>query len=182
MRQTKQLVLAGVMAALVAVGTLMIQVPSPMKGYIHIGDSMVYLSGILLGPVYGAFAAAIGSMFADLYSGYAVYALPTFIIKGLDAAMIAIVYNQLTRHKDTLAYKVIGLVAGVLAGGAVMVSGYLLFETILYGFEGAVVNVVANAVQAVGGGVIAFPIFLALTRAGFVKGLKRDIQHKHQII
>ena len=56
----KQLTISGLMAALVLVGTMLIQVPTPTKGYIHIGDSMVYLSGVLLGPIAGSIAAALG--------------------------------------------------------------------------------------------------------------------------
>lgn len=173
MKNTRLIVLAGVMASLVAVGTLIIQVPSPMKGYIHIGDSMVYLSGIILGPVFGGFAAAIGSMFADLYAGYATYAIPTFIIKGFDAAAIALIYKAFTLRSDSSLSKVMGYLTGVVVGGSIMVGGYLLYETFLYGFEGAIVNVIANVVQALGGGVIAFPIFLALDRIGFSKLMKR---------
>jgi len=71
------LILAGLFAAMVTVGTLLIQVPTPTKGYIHIGDTLVYLSGILLGPVYGFLAAAFGSFLADFFSGYLIYAVPT---------------------------------------------------------------------------------------------------------
>ena len=53
----RKLVLAALMAALCTIMTMVIQVPSPMQGYVNLGDCFVLLSGWLLGPWYG-FAAA----------------------------------------------------------------------------------------------------------------------------
>lgn len=163
---TKQLALSGLMAALVMVGTMVIQVPTPAKGYIHLGDSMVYLSGILLGPVTGGFAAAIGSALADLFSGYAIYAAPTFIIKGLDALVVGYCYNALTKGTASIFKKVLGFSVGVILGGSIMIGGYLVFETFLYGFPTAVLSMAANITQAAGCGLLALPLLLALKRSG----------------
>ena len=67
--KTLKLVVAALFAALTTVATMFIQIPT-LKGYIHLGDCFVILSGILLGPVYGACAAGIGSMLADVLTGY----------------------------------------------------------------------------------------------------------------
>ena len=77
---TKQLAAAGLMAALVLAGTMLIQVPTPTKGYIHIGDSMVYLCGIMLAPVIERWRPG-GSLLADVFSGYGIYAPPHFLLK-----------------------------------------------------------------------------------------------------
>ena len=69
-----RLVYTALFTALTTVATLVIQVPSPMSGYVNLGDAMVLLSAWILGPVYGTAAAGIGSMLADLLSGYAYYA------------------------------------------------------------------------------------------------------------
>ncbi len=58
------------MAALTCIATMIIHIPTPGLGYIHFGDGMVLLSGILLGPLYGSLSAGIGSMLADVFSGY----------------------------------------------------------------------------------------------------------------
>ena len=73
------------LAALTCVATIVIKIPSPLNGYINLGDCIVLLSGWLLSPVYGFFAAGLGSALADLFSGYAAYAPATFLIKGLMA-------------------------------------------------------------------------------------------------
>lgn len=162
-------ILAGLMAAMTTVGTMLIQIPTPMKGYIHIGDAVVYLCGILLGPVLGGLAAGIGSMFADLFLGYGVYAPATLLIKAFDAAVVALVYNALVGEGSGIARKLMVYMAAVVLGGAVMVGGYLGYETILYGFAGAVVNTPANITQAVGGGLLAYPMVIALGKLKFIK-------------
>ncbi|MCR4442681.1 MAG: ECF transporter S component [Peptococcaceae bacterium] len=166
---SKQLAGAGLMAALVMVGTMLVQVPTPTKGYIHVGDSMVYLSGILLGPAAGALASAVGSLLADVFSGYGIYAPATFFIKGLDALAAGLCYRLLVSSESLCSRKLLAFGAAVLAGGAVMVSGYLAYETFLYGFGTAVLGVPANITQAAGGGILAAPLLLALDRMKFLK-------------
>ena len=83
--RTKKIVFSALMASLTAAATMIIHIPSPFSGYIHLGDGLVLLSGMLLGPLAGAAAGGIGSMMADLLSGYAFYAPATLIIKGLAA-------------------------------------------------------------------------------------------------
>ncbi len=161
---TKQLVLTGLMAALVMVGTMLIQVPTPTKGYIHIGDSMVYLSGILLGPVAGSLAAALGSLLADVASGYGIYAPATFVIKGLDAFVVGYCYYLITKGGSALSKKTFAYVLGVALGGTIMVGGYLTYETLLYGFATAVTGVPGNITQAAGGGILAFPVLAAMEK------------------
>ena len=90
-QKVRKLVLSALMAALVYVATSIIQIPSPVNGYVNLGDCFVLLSGWLLGPWYGAAAAGIGSMLVDLLSGYGHYVPGTLIIKGLDALVAALI-------------------------------------------------------------------------------------------
>ena len=63
----KKTVMAALFAALACVATMSIRIPTPgTGGYIHPGDAVVILSGIVLGPVWGLLAAGIGSAMADL--------------------------------------------------------------------------------------------------------------------
>ncbi len=82
---TQRTVISALFAALVCVTTMLIKVPSPFKGYINLGDGAILLSAWILPPAYGALAAGIGSMLADIFSGYAIYAPATFAIKALVA-------------------------------------------------------------------------------------------------
>ena len=49
-KNIRKLVLAALLAALTAVATMIIRIPTPTQGYIHLGDGMVLICGILLGP------------------------------------------------------------------------------------------------------------------------------------
>ena len=69
MKSTKKLVIGALMAALTCIATMIIKIPTPTLGYIHLGDGLVLLCGIVLGPLGGALSAGIGSMFADIFSG-----------------------------------------------------------------------------------------------------------------
>ena len=98
------------MAALVYVATSIIQIPSPVNGYVNLGDCFVLLSGWLLGPWWGGAAAGIGSMLVDLLSGYGHYVPGTLIIKGLDALVAALIFRALGRGKTAM------LVSGIVGG------------------------------------------------------------------
>ncbi len=86
------MVFCALLAALCYVATRVIQIPSPMSGYVNLGDSLVLLSGWMLGPWWGFCAAGIGSMLADVLSGYAYYAPATFLIKGVMALLAAVLF------------------------------------------------------------------------------------------
>ena len=47
--RTKKTVFAALFAALTCVMTMLIKVPSPLKGYLNLGDSAVLVSGWFLG-------------------------------------------------------------------------------------------------------------------------------------
>ena len=147
---TQKIVKASMLAALCCVATMIIKIPSPLKGYLNLGDCMVLLSGWLLPPAYGFAAAGIGSALADVFSGYVVYAPATFVIKG-SMAIIAHFFFRGMHHKlGNISARVIG---GILAEIG-MVLGYYVFEGFMYGFAPSVVNIPANGVQGVAGFVI----------------------------
>ena len=145
--KTGKIVMAAMLAALTCVATMMIKIPSPMKGYLNLGDCVVLFAGWMLAPGYGFLAAGLGSALADMFSGYMMYAPATFIIKGL-MAVIAYYGYQILHEK--LNNSVSRIVSGIFAE-VVMVLGYFLFEGILYGFGPSVVNIPANAVQGAAG-------------------------------
>lgn len=94
----KKLVLAAMFAALSSVATMVIQIPSPMSGYVNLGDCFVLLGGVVLGPVWGFLAGGVGSMLADVILGYAHYAPGTFLIKGLMALAVVLIFKSLNEQ------------------------------------------------------------------------------------
>ena len=145
--KTKKIVITALMAALVCVATMIIKIPSPLKGYINLGDCIVLLSGWLLSPGYGFLAAGIGSALADLLAGYVTYAPATFLIKGAMALIAFACFKLMHKHVGRLPSRTIGAVLAEIA----MVLGYYVFEGFLYGFIPSAVNIPANAVQGAAG-------------------------------
>ena len=156
--RTKKIVIAALMAALACVATMIIKVPSPLKGYLNLGDCIVLVSGWMLSPTYGFLAAGLGSALADVFSGYVTYAPATFVIKGV-MALVAFYGFKLLHNKlgDLPSRIVSGIVAEI-----VMILGYFVFEGFLYGFIPSAVNIPANGVQGIAGliiGVILMKVF-----------------------
>ena len=149
-QKTKRIVITALMTSMVCVATMIIKIPSPMKGYLNIGDCIVLLCGWLLPPGYGFIAAGLGSALADLFSGYVVYAPATFLIKGSMALVAFACFKLMHKKIGKLASYIVG---GVLAE-MLMVSGYFVFEGILYGFAPSLVNIPANGMQGIAGLVI----------------------------
>ena len=58
-QKLRKLVLAALFAALTTVMTMVIRIPSPMSGYVNLGDCAVLLSAWILGPGLGCAAAGI---------------------------------------------------------------------------------------------------------------------------
>ncbi len=145
--KTKKLVLCSLFMAIICVATLVIQVPSPMNGYVNLGDVFVLLAAWIMGPLYGLTAAGIGSMLADIITGYAYYAPATLIIKALVAYAAAyIVFGALKNVKLNFLHY---LTAG-LASEIIMVLGYFAYAgIILKNGLAAASSIPGNIVQAV---------------------------------
>ena len=155
---TQKIVISSMLAALCCVATMIIKIPSPLKGYLNLGDCVVLVSGWLLSPAYGFAAAGIGSALADIFSGYFVYAPATLVIKGIMAIVAHCCYKGIHNKLGNSASRIIG---GTLAE-IEMIVGYFVFEGFMYGFIPSVVNIPANAVQGVAGliiGLILVKIF-----------------------
>lgn len=140
--KTKRIVITAIMAAMVCVATMIIKIPSPMKGYLNIGDCIVLLCGWLLSPGYGFVAAGLGSALADMFSGYITYAPATFLIKGSMALIAFACFKLMNKRLGRLPSQIIGAVLAEI----VMVFGYFVFEGFMYGFVPSAVNIPANAV------------------------------------
>lgn len=158
-RQSNVLWLAygGMMAALVFVATYFFKLPvSITQGYIHLGDGFILLGAALLGRPAIA-AAAVGSMLADVLGGYTLYAIPTFLIKGLVAAVAVWVF----------AYGRPGWLTVLLliAAELLMAAGYFVLEWLAlgYGWAVAVGALVPNLLQGMSGVIVAV-VLLPLTK------------------
>lgn len=157
---------AGLMTAIVFVVTRSFVLPIPQtKGFFNLGEAGIYVAALLFGPAVGALSGGVGSALADLSLGYMQYAPFTLIIKGLEGAVVALVSRRLRsdRRKGLLAARL----AGTVAGGVLMVSGYFLTQAYLLGLGplAALAEVPYNIVQVIVGIVAGLAVAAGVERA-----------------
>ena len=111
--------------AIVFLGVFIIKFPGPF-GYMHIGDSMIFLSVLMLGGKRGAVAGGIGAALADIVSGYTIWAVPTLICK---AAMALVMGAMIKHHAFGLNGRVLWIISAV-AGGLTQGVGYVAFQAV----------------------------------------------------
>ena len=140
----KRITYTSLLIAIVFIATVVIAIPSPLGGYVNLGDAAIYISAYFLGPVFGFLAGGLGSMLGDAYLSFIPYMIPTLIIKGTMGAVAAYMFK---RERFVL---------GMVAGMAIMVFGYYGFEVFLYNnlispLSGILYNSMQGVIGAIGG-------------------------------
>lgn len=158
------LTIAGLLTALVAVSTMMIKIPVlSTEGYIHLGDSMIFLSAIMFGKKKGAIAGGLGSALADLLLGYTHWIIPTLIIKGIMGYGIGVIADQ----ENDNAINIRNIIALVF-GASWMIFGYFIAGGIMKGnFIISATSIPANSVQGFVGALLFIPIGIALKKTKY---------------
>ena len=125
MKKTRKLVIAAVLATVITIMTAYVcHVPVGTNGgYVHFGDTFIYIAACMLPFPYAAAAAAIGAGLADLLTA-PVWILPTVIIKTL-------ICVPFTSKKSTLLCP--RNVVAVFVSAVISISGYAIAEGIMFG-------------------------------------------------
>lgn len=158
-RQVKNLTIAGIMATLIMIMTAYIcHVPIGVNGgYIHFGDSIIYLAAVLLPKPYALAAAAIGGGMADLLTA-PMWAPATIVIKML---LVLPFTNKGT--KLVTPRNIIATIIGYLISG----FGYFLAEYLLFGtWTVLLVSMGQTLVQSAGSAIFFVALGLAFDKAG----------------
>ena len=158
-KKIKNLTLTGLMAALITLFTAyIVHIPIGVSGgYIHLGDSLIYLIAVLLPWPYAMAAGAIGGGLADLLTA-PMWAPATVIIK------ILIVLPFTSRRKGILNKR--NLIAPVIAM-FITVIGYYIADLIIFGKEAAfLISVTSNGIQGLGSAAVFYIVSAALEKAG----------------
>lgn len=152
--KARRITFSALLAALIFVVTWLVSIPVPGGGgaYLNLGDAMIYLSAGILGGPMGFLAAGIGSTLADIAYGSFIYAVPTFVIKGL----MGFCFGAITAKPGFLRY----FLAALLCGG-IMTAGYFAFEAFVFGLEYAFAAAIGNLAQWFGSVVAALALYRA---------------------
>lgn len=165
--QLFNLVKAAIFAALIAVMTAYIKFNTGINdGYLHFGDSMIYLASCILPLPYAMGAAAIGGGLADLLAGAAIWAPFTAVIKALNTLPFALVYAcKWTKSPNKILNKTTAFMP--LPSAFITIFGYLLVEGLLYTFPTAWTSVPFSIIQATGSAIIYYVAAAALDKVNF---------------
>lgn len=141
--KTKLTVLAALLAAIIALCTRFTSIPIfGGMGYVHIGDSFIFLAAAILPTPYAMLAAACGGALADLMSGFVAYMLPTAVIK----ALMALVFTGAKCEKLLSKRNFLSVIPAIL----ILVGGYYIAEVIMYqSFISPLIGMVWNLLQGV---------------------------------
>ena len=158
-KQLLNAVIAALFAAIIAVVTANIMHIPTGNGYIHLGDSFIFLAASMLPLPYAIVASAVGAGIADALTA-PIWVPATVIIK-------ALVVLPFTSKKDKIINKrnLLALIPALI----VTCVGYYLADRILFGAWGAFAAVIPNIIQVAANAVIYVLFGLALDAAEFKK-------------
>jgi len=161
----RNIIYTALFAAVICVAIMAVKFPIPGRGYYHAGDAFIYLAAVCLPLPYAMIAAAIGGALADLFLGFHIYILPTFVIK----AAMAICFTSRTQ-KIICLKNIIGtvLAAIVLTGGYYTAEVAILLLTGVNNFTvaltGAAGEIPGNIVQALSSGIIFVAVAMTMDK------------------
>ncbi len=158
-------VLTGIMMCLVMVATMTIRIPVPFtQGYVHLGDTMIFLAVLVLGKRNATLAAGFGSGLADLLSGYAYYAPWTLAVKALMAFVVGAALERMEKKGQLEEGHVsLPVLLAMFFGGLEMTVGYYVAASLMHGnWYTPLFSVPGNIGQFAVGMVLAFILAKAL--------------------
>lgn len=147
----RYITLTGVMAAMITIMTAYIcHIPVGTNGgYVHFGDSLIYIAAVLLPRPYAMAAAAIGGGLADLLTA-PMWTLPTIIIKMLITLPFTSKQPKCITKRNVIAT----VIAFVISSNGYFLAEYVLFHT----WAAYLASITGSLVQS-GGSAIFFLIF-----------------------
>ncbi len=147
----KYLTVTGLMTAMITVMTAYIcHIPTGINGgYIHFGDSVIYLTATLLPTPYALAAAAIGGGLADLLTS-PIWAPATILIKMIIALPFTCKSRKIITPRNIAASIIAYFISSI---------GYFFAESLLFGTQTALISSISGNLIQSGGSAIFFILF-----------------------
>lgn len=156
--------LTGLFAALITVMTAYIcHIPIPIAGgYVHFGDSLIYLAATILPKPYAMLAGAIGGGMADLLTA-PLWTIPTVFVKMAITIPFSNKGNKIVCPRNVIA---------IFLAYFISATGYFIANRFVFGSEVAFLTSVAGStIQSMGSGVFFVIFAIALDRLKFKQSL-----------
>lgn len=151
---TKMVAALGLLIAVDVALSMFVHIPVPMThGYVNLCDAGIFIAALLFGRRGGAIVGGASGFLLDMILGYSQYMFFSLIVHGLEGFLVGQFGADKSKGRQVLA---------IAIGSVVMVAGYFVSDSILYALPTGLIGIPMNFVQAVIGGVIAFPVVLQL--------------------
>lgn len=119
----KLICITGIFTAIVYIFTAYLHIPSH-TGYTHVGDGFIYLTASLLPLPYAVFTGAVGALLADCFTGFAIWAPASIIIKTLTVLFFTSKSKKIISVRNIIA---------LLPSALLCIGGYYIYEAIITG-------------------------------------------------
>ena len=149
--------LSALFAAMCYILTAFVHIPT-IKGYVHVGDAVIFVAACLLPKPYAMCSAAIGASLSDALSGYWIWVPATIVIK----ALTVLAFTS-KKQKIICARNIIALIPALIlcVGGYGLYSGVFIFHSLPAGF----LDAPANAFQTIASGALFILASFAVDRS-----------------
>ena len=163
--RTKLICISGIFSALVFAVTAYLHIPT-YNGYVHCGDGFIFIAACILPMPYSVAVGALGAMFADVLTGFAVWAPGSMIIKGLLALLFASKSKKIITKRNLFMLLPAALISAV---------GYCLYEALIYGnFIASLAGIPGSLVQAAASSIVYVAIGTAMDKYDVKKKMLGD--------
>lgn len=155
--KTKQITLTALFAAIICITSFVFHIPTGFNGgYIHLGDTFIYIAASILPTPYAMIAAGLGAGLTDALSGGVLWIIPTMIIKPVMVLFF-------TSKNNTILCKRNG-VAVILAGLTCWIGYYLAAAVISGSLIAPLATIFIELLQPIASGIIFILVGYALDR------------------
>ena len=155
--------ISAIFTAMIYTLTAFVHIPTA-KGYVHIGDAVIFIAACLLPKPYAIASAALGASLSDALSGYWIWVPATLVIKGLTVLAFTS-KNQKMLCKHNLIALLPALILCVVGYG--VYSGLVIYGSLEAGF----LDAPANVFQTVASSAVFIVLSMTMDKAGIKKKL-----------
>lgn len=124
-------------------------------GYINMGDTMIFVTASIFGPIAGMIAGGLGSFFADL-AVYPTAMVFTLIIKGLEGLCCGLLVKYLLKDSYKKPTRIALNCLFMFISAIIMVLGYFFTQWLMWGTkESAIAQLPWDTLQATASIIVA---------------------------
>lgn len=155
MNLKRAMILAMIVALNVALAFfILIPVPAT-NGNINLCDAGIIFAALLYGKREGAIVGGLSGLLLDLVSGYAIFMPFSLVVHGLEGFAVGAIAKRDDNKSKALA---------IVVGAIIVVVGYFITNSILYGVAAGIPGLFTDTIQAVVGSVVGLVLYHVLHR------------------